>query len=418
MPYRLSGPLRHVLAALLISATALPGAAGSDPAPGQRIEVRFKDLPGPYAQPSASNPAQRVAIPDGIPLRVPPGFEVTLFARGLRHPRNLLTLPDGTVVVAEQGPGVITRLDDGDGDGRAEGIAEIADGFDEPYGLAWHRDALMVADLSGVWADVWTGAAPRVRRLITEPGALGGRSGHTTRNLIFTPDGTRFLVAIGSASNLREEESPRATIQEFDADGRARGTLAAGLRNPVGLAFRPGTDTLYTVVNERDGLGDRLVPDYLTAVRRDGFYGWPYAYLGANPQPGFGGLRPDLVARTIVPDLLFEAHSAPLGLVFYTGTQFPERYRGNAFVALHGSWNRSDPVGYTVVHVPFRADRPDGGYETFVTGFRLAETAAGARARVWGRPAALAVAADGSLLIADDAGGTIWRVAWRAPGPP
>ncbi len=182
------------------------------------------------------------------------------------------------------------------------------------------------------------------------------------------------------------------------------------MRNPVGIAFYPGTADLYVVVNERDGQGDELVPDYLTRVEEGAFYGWPYAYIGPNPQPGWAERRPDLVARTRLPDLLFRSHSAPLGLVFYDAAQFPEAYRGDAFVALHGSWNAARPRGYMVVRVPFRAGRPLGHYQAFVTGFRVGGAR---RARVWGRPAGLAVARDGSLLIADDVANTIWRVSYR-----
>jgi glucose/arabinose dehydrogenase len=211
---------------------------------------------------------------------------------------------------------------------------------------------------------------------------------------------------------VAEEEPPRATIRVFAADGSGGRTFASGLRNPVGIAIRPGSDELWAVVNERDGLGDGLVPDYLARVREGAFHGWPYAYAGPNPDPDFGAKRPDLVAATVVPDVLFESHSAPLGLVFYEGAQFPDEYRGDAFVALHGSWNRSRPTGYKVVRVPFEDGRPVGGYENFAVGFWIEgeETA-----RVWGRPAGLALGGDGSLLVADDAGGTVWRIRWVGP---
>jgi glucose/arabinose dehydrogenase len=199
-------------------------------------------------------------------------------------------------------------------------------------------------------------------------------------------------------------------VQEFDADGSNRRTFATGLRNPVGIAFYPGTDDLYVVVNERDGMGDELVPDYLTRVRRGGFYGWPYSYIGSNPQPGFADKRPDLVARAIVPDVLFRSHSAPLGLVFYQGSQFPGDYRNDAFVALHGSWNAAVPRGYFVARVRFENGRPKGDYEVFASGFWRDSDE---NAYVMGRPVGLAVARDGALLIADDAGSAIWRVSYR-----
>lgn len=399
---------------LVLSALAGPGrtaALPDDQEPGARTQLRPEDLPPPYVTSSAGNGPEKVARPPGAVPRVPPGFTATLFAEGLAHPRNLLVAPDGAVFVAQQNAGEVTVLRDADGDGVAEQRHTFSRGFENPYGLALQGGSLYVADTRAVWRlrrrDGAT-TAEGVPERVTPPGALGSGQGHATRNLAFAPDGGSFVVAIGSADNLDEEPAPRATIQAFAADGTPLGTVAAGLRNPVGLAFHPGTGVLFTVVNERDGLGDGLVPDYLTSVESGGFYGWPFSYIGAHPQPGFAERRPDLVARTIVPDLLFKAHSAPLGLTFYTGGQFPPAYRDGAFVALHGSWNRRDPTGYTVAWVPFQNGRPAGFYETFASGFRLSGTSR--RARVWGRPAAVAVAKDGSLLIADDVGGTVWRV--------
>jgi glucose/arabinose dehydrogenase len=201
----------------------------------------------------------------------------------------------------------------------------------------------------------------------------------------------------------------KATIQRFDADGKNQATYASGLRNAAGIAVNPDNGELFAVVQERDDLGDRLVPDFLTHVEQGAFYGWPYAYIGQNPQPRLGAQHPDKVKAAVVPDLLFEAHSAPLDIVFYGGDQFPAQYRGSAFVALHGSWNRAQPTGYKIVRVPFKNGRPEGTYENFATGFWVAGLR---RAEVWGRPAALAVAKDGALLVADDTGGTIWRIAY------
>jgi glucose/arabinose dehydrogenase len=245
---------------------------------------------------------------------------------------------------------------------------------------------------------------------ITPAGAFGSGGGHATRNIAFSPDGKKLYVAIGSASNVAEDPAPRATIQEFAADGSGQRTFASGLRNPVGIAFYPGSDDLYTVVNERDGLGDGLVPDYLTRVKEGGFYGWPYSYIGSHPQPGYADKRPDLVKSAIVPDLLFQAHSAPLGLAFYTARQFPEKYRGGAFVGLHGSWNAGVPRGYTVAFVPFDGGRPASHYEIFMSGFWVDGDST---ARVIGRPVGTAIAKDGSLLVADDVANVIWRVSYE-----
>ena len=201
-------------------------------------------------------------------------------------------------------------------------------------------------------------------------------------------------------------------LARFDPDGANQTTFASGLRNPTALAFHPETGELYAVVQERDGFGDKLPPDYLTKVKQGAFYGWPYAYIGPHPQQGFANRAPDKVKATVVPDLLFEAHSSAMDIVFYDGQQFPPEYRGSAFVALKGSWNRSEPTGYKVVRVPFKDGKPEGGYENFAVGFW---TSGIHRAEVWGRPAALAIAKDGSLLVADDTGGTIWRITYTGP---
>ncbi len=233
--------------------------------------------------------------------------------------------------------------------------------------------------------------------------------GHQNRHLAIDPKTGALFVGVGSSGNLGVEPEPKATIQRFDADGTHQMTYASGTRNATALAFHPQTGELWALVQERDGLGDRLPSDYLIRVHEGGFYGWPYAYIGKHPQPGFAALAPDKVEATITPDLLFTAHSSVLDLVFYKGDQFPAAYRGSAFVALKGSWNRSVPTGYKVVRVPFRDGKPEGYYENFATGFWASGER---RAEVWGRPAALAVTPDGSLLIADDTGGTIWRVTY------
>jgi len=221
-----------------------------------------------------------------------------------------------------------------------------------------------------------------------------------------------LFVGVGSSGNVGVEPEVKASIQRFDADGSGQKTYASGTRNPTALAFHPQTGDLYAVVQERDGLGDRLVPDYMIRVQENAFYGWPYAYTGQNPQPGFANLRPDKVKAAVKPDLLFEAHSSVLDLVFYDGQQFPAEWRGSAFVALKGSWNRSEPTGYKVVRVPFKDGRPEGSYENFGVGFWASGTS---RAEVWGRPTALAVTKDGALLVADDTGGTIWCISYDGP---
>ncbi len=402
------------IAASLFVAALAPALALADAAPdqpvGERFQIRAEDLPEPFATPSYTNPSRRIERPAGATLRVPEGFRVNLFAQGLRHARWLAVAPGGDVFVIEPDADRVTVLRDADGDGRAELIEPFATDTRGPQGLAFSGPHLYVADRRQVWRYAYRPGQTRASGppdLATEVGALGGGGGHSTRNIAVHPDAKSFFVAVGSRANIAEEPEPRATVQRFH-DGE-RTTFASGLRNPVGIAFYPGTTDLYVVVNERDGLGDGLVPDYLTRLEPGGFYGWPYAYLGANPDPKFGAKRRDMVARTLVPDVLFQSHSAPLGLVFYDARQFPEEYRGDAFVALHGSWNAGRATGYKVVRVPFENARPKGYYETFASGFWARGRIT---AEVWGRPAGLAVAADGSLLVADDGGQVVWRISY------
>jgi glucose/arabinose dehydrogenase len=428
------------LAVLLFAAGALAQA------PGERIRVDPAALPPPGATPSASNPPDHAPAPEGVPVEVPKGFAVHRFAEGLDHARWLAVAPNGDVFLAQSRAGTITVLRDADGDGAAEIRSTFASGLAEPHGMAFHGRHLYVADTEAVWRFAWTpgqlaAAGPKER--VTPEGALDTERGHSSRTLAIHPDGSRFYVGIGSSGNLLEDAEPRATVREFRIDGSGGRSFATGLRNPVGLAFRPGTEELWTVVNERDGMGEELVPDYLVRLQEGGFYGWPYAYLGPHPQPGFAERRPDLVAGSLPPDLLFRAHSAPLGLVFYDGAAFPAEHRGDAFVALHGSWNAAEPRGYVVARVPFEQGRPVGHYEVFVSGFlvEIAERSVAAQAwqvlatgfseralknlkrgltlgarspaLVWGRPAGLAVATDGSLLIADDVAQIVWRISYR-----
>jgi glucose/arabinose dehydrogenase len=403
---------------------------------GHRFTVKAEDLPPPYKEPIASARSLTLPYQDQTP-RVPEGFTVTAFATGLTHPRRLLVLPNGDVIVAEQRVGYLTLLRDGDGGGKAEWRERHAEGFHGPYGLAWRDDSILVADQDGIWkvphrlgglrpgrGPVETKAAevPADQRkpspslageeMITKKGVFGIVQGHANRHLVLDAKTGAMFVGVGSSGNIGVEPEVKATIQRFEADGSGQTTFASGMRNPTALAFHPDTGELFAVVQERDGLGDRLVPDYLTHVEKGAFYGWPYSYIGAHPQPGFAQLRPDKVEAAVAPDLLFAAHSSTLDIVFYSGEQFPADYRGSAFVALKGSWNRSEPTGYKVVRVPFKDGRPVGYYENFMTGFWVSGRSP---AEVWGRPAALAVAKDGALLVADDTGGTIWRISYSGP---
>jgi len=399
---------------------------------GRQFHVDPGDLPPPYTGPVTTNTSLIIPYAGQSP-RVPEGFTVTAFATGLEHPRRLLVLPNGDVLLAEQKVGYLTLLRAG-ADGRAEWIERHAEGFRAPYGLAWRDDHVLVADQDGIWrvpqvlGNVRAGRnvqkkvdeMPADQRkpvpgaygaaMITAKGVFGPVMGHQNRHLAIDPKTGALFVGVGSSGNTGIEPQVKASIQRFDADGTNQQTFASGMRNPTALAFHPETGELYATVQERDGMGDKLPPDYLTHVEQGAFYGWPYAYIGPHPMPGFASHAPEKVKASVTPDLLFEPHSSVLDVVFYQGEQFPAEYSGSAFVAFKGSWNRSEPTGYKVVRIPFKNGRPEGHYENFVTGFW---TSGLQRAEVWGRPAALAVAKDGSLLVADDTGGTIWRISYR-----
>jgi len=415
------------LVSTLLAATSLIFAAPAmaAEAPGQTFHITPDDMPSPYETPAQAARFQAFPRPDAGNmelLELPDGFEWNLYATDLRDARWMAVAPNGDVFLAQSrfasvGPGDrddtgrISVLRDADGDGVAEIIETYAEDMARPHGLAFHDGALYVGERRGIWRIPYADGDLRAegREMITQPDPFvgGSREGHWTRNLAISPSGEIF-VAVGSADNVAIEPEPRATISRVNADGTLT-TFASGLRNAVGIAFYPGTDELYTTVNERDGYGDGLVPDYLTRVEEGGFYGWPYSYIGANPDPQVGAQRPDLVEAAIVPDVLFAPHSAALGLAFYDAEDFPEHYRGGAFVAFHGSWNSSVPTGYKVVYVPFENGRPVGNYENFALGFRFGGVE---NAEIIGRPVGIVVANDGSLLIADDVGNAIWRVSY------
>jgi len=400
---------------------------------GRRFHFDAVDLPAPKTGPIVTDRSLVIPYREQT-LQVPPGFTATPFATGLANPRRLLVLPNGDILVAEQSAGYLTLLRD-DGAGHAKWIDRHVEDLNRPYGLAWQGERLLVADQDGIWQVPHVVGAVRPGRpmpaqradelppeqrtavpgaygaeLVTKRGVFGIVQGHQNRHLAIDPKTGAMFVGVGSSGNLGVEPEPKATIQRFDADGSNQTTYASGTRNPTALAFHPDTGELWALVQERDGLGDNLPSDYLARVQQNGFYGWPYAYIGNHPQAGFAQLAPDKVAASITPDLLFQAHSSVLDLTFYTGSQFPAEFKASLFVALKGSWNRSLPTGYKVARVPFKDGRPEGYYENFATGFWASGER---RAEVWGRPAALAVANDGALLVADDTGGTIWRISYN-----
>lgn len=379
--------------ALLFAALVFSAAEAADH-PGQRFVVDAAHLPKPFATPAADNGGNLIARPAGAKPEVPAGFVVEPYVTGLSNPRFMALAPNGDVFLAESYADKITLL--------RQGLAmPFATGFHYPHGLAVRNGALYVGDLDAVWRiDLKTKQRIRVTK-----DSFGTRTYHITRDIAFDRKGALY-IAIGSANNAAEEKPPQATVQKVLPDGHMR-TFARGMRNPVGIAFYPGTDDLYVTTNERDGYGDALPPDFFTRIREGDFLGWPYAYAGPHPDPQWGAKRPDMVAKSKTPDVLFPAHSTALGLVFYDSTQFPAAYRGDAFIALHGSWDSAKPTGYKVVRVRFHNGRPERGYENFATGFW---TGGQTPPQIWGRPAGLLVDKDGSLLIADDAGKTVWRV--------
>ena len=407
---------------------------------GLSFVYTMDQAPQPYTGPNVNNTALTLA--DTPPqLNLPDGFTATLFAQLADAPRQVEVLPNGDVLVAHQNEGYIALLRDADGDGEAETISRYAEPFTAPYGVHY-RDGvdgpqILVADVMGIWAMPYTEGRIRIvgsqdqtvaevppedrvpqhdfsgQQMITPEGAFGeGPFGHVNRDIAIGTDGTLY-VGIGSNGNISIEPGVPASIQAFNADGSVIGPVATGTRNPAGLAIHPDTGELFAVVQERDGTGDDLVPDYLTQVQQDGFYGWPYSYIGQNPQPGFADKAPEKVAAALTPDLLFQPHSAAMDLEFpEENAQLPEAYRDGAFVALKGSWNRTQPTGYKVVFVPFENDKPAGTYENFATGFWVENDQ---RAEVWGRPVDVEFAPDGAMFIADDTGNTVWRVTYESP---
>lgn len=399
----------RIFTGLLLLACS-PLSVGADEKVGDRFHLTSDNLAAPFVTPSVARSAERVRSDKIGQLALPPGFSVKPFSSGLRHARWLYVLANGDVLVAQSRAGVITLLRDRDGNGDADHKRDLLRGLDRPHGMGYRDGWLYFAEprrISRIRYDMEGGVVSGAIQKLTAPGALGDGGGHWTRNFIFSKDGAKLYIAVGSESNISEEPAPRATVQELDLVSGELSTFASGLRNPVGIARQPDSGQIYVVVNERDGYGDQLVPDFFTKIERGDFFGWPYAYAGNHPDPDYGPDNAEAVAKSKLPDVLIQAHSAPLGLVFYSGNRFPEDYRGDAFVALHGSWNSAHPTGYKLVRIRFKDGRSDGGYENFALGFRVGgET----RARVWGRPVGLAIAKDGALLVADDVSQSIWRI--------
>jgi glucose/arabinose dehydrogenase/cytochrome c2 len=412
-------------------------------APGVRHHITVADLPPPYSTTSSGNGPQVVDQPANASLSVPPGFTVQLFASGLSGPRLMRVAPNGDIFIAETRENRIRVMRAADGATAPSENQIYAEGLDRPFGIAFYPPGnnpqwIYVANNDSVVrfpyssGDLTASGAAQVivPRLCPSPGG-----GHSTRDVAFSPDGTRMFISAGSASNVAEgmskktvaeaqaweaqhgfgaawdSEENRADILVTDPEGhQPLHTFATGIRNGVGMAVNPVTGDLWVSTNERDALGDNLVPDYITRVKEGGFYGWPWYYMGSHEDPRHAGERPDLAGRVTVPDVLLQSHSASLEVTFYTATNgvaaFPAEYRGDAFAAEHGSWNRSSRTGYKIIRVRLVEGVPTGEYDDFLTGFVVDNRS------VWGRPVGVAVAHDGALLVTEDGNGTLWRIAY------
>ncbi|KQS48768.1 MAG: sorbosone dehydrogenase family protein [Flavobacterium sp.] len=377
------------------------------------------ELPAPYATESARKISRMKEWPEGVTPKAPEGFVVTKFADGLKNPRWTYIAPNNDIFVVEsntfKSANQITIFRDKDGDGVFETREIFKDGLNMPFGMLILDNYFYIANTDGLFRFPYSAGDLKLRgngtKILELP--AGGYNNHWTRNLLANADGSKIYVSVGSASNNAEHgmevEKRRANILEINPDGTGEQIYANGLRNPVGMDWNPANNELWTAVNERDDLGDELVPDYITSVKRGGFYGWPYSYYGQIPDPRMKGQGKELVAKAIIPDVSVGAHTASLGFAFYNQDVFPAKYRNGAFVGQHGSWNRSKLSGYKVLFVPFKNGKPSGKPEDFLTGFIANEE----KAEVYGRPVAVTVMKDGSLLVNDDSGNTIWRVAFK-----
>jgi glucose/arabinose dehydrogenase len=419
--------------------TSSPGDWQND-APGAHHRIQLKDLPAPYATKSAGNNPRTLERPSGAALAVPTGFQVKLFASGLSGPRLLRAAPNGDIFLAETRQGRIRVLRTVDGADAPSENKVFADQLRGPFGIAFYPlDGeprwIYVANLNSVVRFPYHSGdlAARGPAEVVVAKLSGTTGGHTTRDIAFSLDGKRMFISVGSGSNVADgmttksqtelhdweashplgatwgNEADRADVLVADPEGKDLRIFATGIRNAVGLAVQPSTGELWASANERDNLGDDLVPDYITRVRENNYYGWPWFYLGDHEDPRHAGERPDLAGHVTVPDVPVQAHSASLQMTFYPlnvagPSAFPADYRGDIFAAFHGSWNRTGRTGSKVIRVHLRNGVPTGEYEDFLTGFVIDD------GHVWGRPVGVTVARDGALLVTDDANNTIWRV--------
>ena len=382
---------RFVILSLLITAAVYP-------------QPRKYSLPAPNPAGQVSNPAKLVPQPAGKTLTVPAGFAVSEYASGFQKPRDILQLPGGTILVTESVAkgGVFIVNNDKD---RKPFIA----GLDRPFGMAFHDGYLYVAEAEAVKRfkiDLRALSAGPAEKIVD---LTGYGKGHWTRSLAVDAKAKKLYVSVGSGSNVDLGDPPnRNAVNVYTLDGSSPEIFATGLRNPVSIRFQPESKRLWTTVQERDGLGDELAPDYFTEVKKGAFYGWPFAYIGPNEEPRHKGVNPEAVKKTVEPDVLLGAHVSAMSFAFYTGKAFPAKYRNGAFIALRGSSGRTKRVGYSIVFQAFKGGKPVGQLENFLTGFMLGEDAK----EVWGRPVGVAELADGSLLLSEDGNNRIWRIAY------
>ncbi len=385
--------------------------------PGVFRKITVADLPKPYATEGVSNSPTLISKPDNAWPQTLPGFKVERYAENLHEPREIRTAPNGDLFVAESRLGEVLVFRGITSDGKPQKQGVFATGLRNNFGIAFYPPGknpqyIYIGNTGSVvrlpYHNGDLQAAGPAETVIAELPAGGG---HWTRDLAFSPDGSKLYVSVGSASNVDDpdthpRELHRANILEYTPDGKFQKIYAAGIRNPVGIAVNPTTGQLWCSVNERDMLGDNLVPDYITSVKEDGFYGWPWFYMGDHQDPRLEGKHPELKEKVIVPDVLLQPHNASLEITFYEGKQFPKQYLGDAFAAEHGSWNKAKRAGYEVIRVPLQNGNSSGVYEDFLTGFVTPEGG------VWGRPVGVAVAPDGSLMVTDDGSKSIWRVSY------
>jgi glucose/arabinose dehydrogenase len=390
--------------------------------PGVVHRITVADLPAPYATEAVNNPPVLVPRPPDAMPQTLPGYTVAVYADGLQNPRLIRVAPNGDLFVAESEPGRLKAIRGVASGGRAETVETFATGLKRPFGIAFYPlgpnpEYVYVGNTNSVVrypyqvGDLKARGPQQIVVAELPSGSKDPGGEHWTRDLVFSRDGKKLFVSVGSSSNADDAdnnpwEKDRATVLEFNPDGTGRRIYASGVRNAVGLAIHPTTGQLWASVNERDGLGDNLVPDYITHLEEGGFYGWPWFYIGGHADPRHEGKHPELKATVKIPDVLLQPHSASLEMLFYSGTQFPAQHRDSIFAAEHGSWNTSKRTGQKVIRLPLKNGVPTGEYEDFLTGFVVDA------AHVWGRPVGVAVARDGALMVSDDGSNTIWRMSY------